>query len=43
VRVVVFDASGATGCQLVEQALAAGHQVTAFVRNVSRLDSSQDT
>jgi uncharacterized protein YbjT (DUF2867 family) len=35
-RVIVFGASGATGRQLVGQALADGHQVTAFVRNVSR-------
>ena len=38
-RVIVFGASGATGRQLVGQALADGHQVTAFVRNVSRLDT----
>jgi putative NADH-flavin reductase len=38
-RIVVFGASGATGRQLVRQALAEGHQVTAFVRNVSRLDT----
>jgi putative NADH-flavin reductase len=38
-RVVVFGASGATGRQLVEQALAGGYQVTAFVRHVSRLDT----
>jgi nucleoside-diphosphate-sugar epimerase len=37
-RVIVFGASGATGRQLVGQALADGHQVTAFVRRVSRLD-----
>ena len=38
-RVLVFGASGATGRQLVGQALAEGHQVTAFVRNVSRLET----
>jgi putative NADH-flavin reductase len=38
-RIVIFGASGATGRQLVGQALAHGHQVTAFVRNVSRLDT----
>ena len=32
-RVVVFGASGATGRPLVAQALAAGHEVTAFVRD----------
>ena len=37
-RVIVFGASGATGRRLVGQALADGHQVTAFVRNASRLD-----
>jgi putative NADH-flavin reductase len=38
-RVIVFGASGATGRQLVGQALADGHEVTAFVRNASRLDT----
>lgn len=32
-KLVVFGASGASGRQIVEQALAAGHEVTAFVRN----------
>jgi len=36
-RVVVFGASGATGRELVAQALVQGHHVTAFVRNASRL------
>jgi uncharacterized protein YbjT (DUF2867 family) len=35
--VVVFGASGRTGRLLVEQALAAGHAVTAFVRDPARL------
>ncbi len=35
-RLIVFGASGATGRQLVEQALAANHEVTAFVRNPAR-------
>jgi len=34
-RLVVFGASGATGRPLVAQALAAGHEVTAFVRDRS--------
>jgi putative NADH-flavin reductase len=38
-RVVVFGASGATGRELVGQALAQGHHVTAFVRKVSRLET----
>jgi putative NADH-flavin reductase len=36
-RVVIFGASGATGRELVGQALVQGHLVTAFVRNPSRL------
>jgi putative NADH-flavin reductase len=36
-RVIVFGASGATGRELVAQALAQGQRVVAFVRNVSRL------
>jgi putative NADH-flavin reductase len=43
-RVVVFGATGGTGRELVGQALAQGHQVTAFVRSVSRLSPrSRDT
>jgi putative NADH-flavin reductase len=37
-RVVVFGASGATGCHLVGQALAHGHSVTAFVRNAPPIE-----
>jgi putative NADH-flavin reductase len=36
-KVVVFGASGRTGKPLVEQALAAGHEVTAFVRDRAKL------
>lgn len=36
-RVVIFGASGQTGRILVDQALAAGHAVTAFVRDSARL------
>lgn len=36
-NIIIFGASGATGHQLVKQALAQGHMVTAFVRNASRL------
>lgn len=32
-KVTVFGATGGTGKQVVEQALAAGHEVTALVRN----------
>ena len=32
-KIVIFGATGKTGSLLVEQALAKGHQVTAYVRN----------
>ena len=37
VRVLVIGATGGTGRQLVQQALDQGHQVTAFVRDSTRL------
>src|SRR5438552_12474657 len=36
-RITVFGATGGTGTQLVHQALAQGHDVTAVVRDPSRL------
>lgn len=36
-KIVVFGASGRTGIQVVEQALAAGHLVTAFARSPSKI------
>jgi|SRR5215469_884367 len=36
-RITIFGASGGTGTQLVEQALAGGHHVTAVVRDPARL------
>ncbi|MBL8471530.1 MAG: NAD(P)H-binding protein [Rhodocyclaceae bacterium] len=36
-NVVVFGATGATGRELVKQALAAGHRVTAYVRDAAQL------
>jgi len=32
-KLIVFGATGATGLSLIDQALAAGHEVTAFVRS----------
>ena len=40
-NVIVFGASGATGRLVVEFAVAAGHVVTAFVRDASRLTVAQ--
>jgi putative NADH-flavin reductase len=36
-KIVVFGATGRTGAEIVRQALAAGHEVTAFVRNPAKL------
>ncbi|MCO5967205.1 NAD(P)-dependent oxidoreductase [Actinoallomurus soli] len=37
-RLTIFGATGGTGTQLVRQALERGHEVTAVVRDPSRLD-----
>jgi putative NADH-flavin reductase len=37
-KLLIFGATGSIGRQLVEQALAQGHTVTAFARNPARLD-----
>lgn len=37
-KIIVFGASGGTGFEVVRQALEAGHQVTAFVRNLANLE-----
>ena len=36
-KIVVFGASGGTGVKIVEQALSAGHMVTAFIRTPAKL------
>ena len=36
-KVIVFGASGGTGIEIVKQALDAGHDVTAFVRNPAKV------
>ena len=39
-KLIVFGATGGTGQQLVQQALAQGHAVTAFVRNPAKFGVS---
>jgi putative NADH-flavin reductase len=39
-NLLIFGATGRTGKPLVEQALAAGHEVTAYVRNAGKLNVS---
>ncbi|MGB3635699.1 MAG: NAD(P)H-binding protein, partial [Rubrobacteraceae bacterium] len=41
-KLTIFGASGRTGKLLVEQALAAGHEVTAFIRDPSKLGISHE-
>ncbi|QFU86122.1 NAD(P)-dependent oxidoreductase [Amycolatopsis sp. YIM 10] len=42
-KITLFGATGATGQHVVEQALAAGHQVTAVVRDPSKLRRAELT
>ena len=42
-RILVVGASGRTGLQVVEQALGHGHDVTAFVRDASRMGLPRDS
>jgi putative NADH-flavin reductase len=39
-KIIIFGATGRTGLPLVTQALAAGHEVTAFVRNPNKIQIS---
>ena len=41
-RITVFGATGGTGKQLVEQALASGNEVGAYVRNPSKLSITHE-
>ncbi len=40
-KLTVFGATGRTGLQVVEQGLAAGHEVRAVVRDATRLDADR--
>lgn len=39
-KIALFGATGGVGRAFVEQALAAGHEVSALVRDPARLDAS---
>jgi putative NADH-flavin reductase len=41
-KIVIFGASGRTGKPMLERALAAGHEVTAFVRNPSNIATTHE-
>ena len=41
-KITVFGATGGTGKQVVEQALASGNEVVAYVRNPSKLGIAND-
>jgi len=41
-RLTIFGATGPTGLRLVERAVAEGHEVTAFVRDPSRMRASHE-
>src|SRR5712692_4242779 len=41
-KLTIFGTTGGTGKLLVEQALAAGHEVVAFVRNPSKLTTKHE-
>lgn len=41
-KLIIFGASGGTGLELVQQALAMGHEVAAFVRNSGQITLSHE-
>src|SRR5258706_267964 len=41
-KLIVFGATGATGQQVVTQALRQGHEVTAFIRNPEKMASTDE-
>jgi putative NADH-flavin reductase len=41
-RLALFGATGPTGIQLIEQALAAGNQVFAYARNPSKIGTRHE-
>lgn len=41
-KLLIFGATGGTGRQLVEQALAQGHHVTAFVRDLAKISKKHE-
>src|SRR6478672_2041748 len=41
-KLLIFGATGGTGRELVDQALAQGHEVTAFVRNPAKMTTQHE-
>jgi putative NADH-flavin reductase len=41
-RLVIFGTTGSTGRRVVERAIAEGHEVTAFVRDPSRMSARHE-
>jgi uncharacterized protein YbjT (DUF2867 family) len=41
-NLLIFGATGGTARELIKQALAQGHVVTAFARNLDKLDIQHD-
>ena len=42
-KIIIFGATGTVGQELVKQAIAQGHQVTAFVRNPEKMQHAVNT
>jgi putative NADH-flavin reductase len=41
-KIIVFGATGGTGRQLIQQAIAAGCHVVAYARNPSKIDTESE-
>ena len=41
-KLIIFGSTGATGLQLIAQALELGHQVTAFARSPEKIEQTHE-